>query len=371
MHIPFLDLQKITAQHAREIHCAVQKVIDSGHYLKGLETANFEKEYAQFIGTRFAIACGNGLDALSLILKALLELKRLQKGDEILVPANTFIATILAISENHLVPVLVEPSPHTLEIDENAIEEKITSKTRALMLVHLYGRNACTPQIQNFCAKHQLFLLEDNAQAQGCFNQTQKTGSLGLAAAHSFYPGKNLGAFGDSGAVTTNDESLAEVVQALGNYGSYKKYVFDFVGKNSRMDEIQAAILRIKLKYLTEQNKKRQAIGHFYFEHLKNPLIRLPQATPENENVFHLFPVFCKERDLLQRFCTENGIETLIHYPIPPHKQKCYADFLPWQNLSLPITENLAKEELSLPISPVLSIEEACYVVELLNRFPR
>lgn len=370
MHIPFLNLKKITACHAEEIHQAVLNVVDSGHYLKGNETFLFEKEYAQFIGTPHAIACGNGLDALNLIFKALLNLKHLKKGDEVLVPANTFIATILAITHNDLVPVLLEPSWDTLQINENEIENKITSKTRALMLVHLYGRNAATPKMIELCHKHHLLLLEDNAQAQGCCFENQKTGSLGIAAAHSFYPGKNLGALADAGAVTTHDEELARMIQTLGNYGSSQKYVFDWIGQNSRMDEINAAILRIKLKHLHAHNQHRQKIGEFYFEHLKHSQkIILPQKTKPNENVFHLFPIFSNQRDDLQIYLKQNGIETLIHYPIAPHKQKCYAHFQPWQNLNLPITEKIHNEELSLPISPVLTLEEAKYIVDVLNQF--
>ena len=371
MKVPFLNLAEITALNGAEIEAAARRVIKSGRYLQGEEVARFEAEYADFIGAPFCVSCGNGLDALYLIFRALIERQKLQAGDEVLVPANTFIATILAISENNLTPVLIEPNPETLEIDDTKIEEKITEKTRALMIVHLYGRNAMTAKIAALCQKYDLILLEDNAQAQGCAFENQKTGALGLAAAHSFYPGKNLGALADAGAVTTNDSELAETLRALANYGSRQKYVFDFIGRNSRLDELNAAILRVKLRHLNAHNAWRQKIGEFYFSHIQNPQIRLPRETAAGENVFHLFPVFCERRDALQNYLKTHGIETLIHYPIPPHLQKCYAHFAGWQNLHLPITEKLHEEELSLPISPALPLAAAEYVVQKVNDFPR
>lgn len=364
MQVPFLSLKEITALHGDEYKTAVNRVIDSGWYLQGEESARFERHYAEFIGTKFCVGCANGLDALSLIFRAYIELGRLKKGDEVIVPANTFIATILAITENNLIPVLVEPKFETLEIDDSLIEEKITERTKAVMIVHLYGRNACTEKIVSICRKHGLKLLEDNAQAHGCKCGLRTTGSLGDAAAHSFYPGKNLGAFGDAGAVTTDDERLARTVRALANYGSSKKYVFDYVGQNSRLDEINAAVLDVKLSHLVEDNERRKEIARKYIGGIKNPKIILPVALPADENVFHLFPIFAEERDGLKEYLARNEIGTVIHYPIPPHKQRCYSE---WNKMNLPITERIANEELSIPISPAMSDEQADYVIDVLN----
>ena len=368
--IRFLDLQKVTACHAEEYHEAMRQVVDSGWFLQGEQTRAFESAYASFIGTRHCIGVGNGLDALTLIYRAYLEMGRMQPGDEVLVPANTFIASILAITENGLRPVLVEPNKNTLEIDEELLEQHFTSRTRSLMLVHLYGRCAWTERIAAFCRDHNLLLVEDNAQAHGCkvakYQSDKVTGALGHAAGHSFYPGKNLGSMGDCGAVTTDDDELAAVIRALGNYGSSEKYVSDYKGRNSRIDELQAAFLQVKLKYLNEDNARRQQIARRYEQEISNPFIWLPRPMGDGENVYHLFPVFSAERDALQQYLMKHGVETLVHYPVPPHRQKCYCE---WNNLSLPITEQLSREELSLPMSPVLTDEEVSEVIRLVNEF--
>lgn len=362
--IKFLDLQKITAQYSEEIHKAVARVVDSGWYLQGEENNRFEQEYSKFIGTKYCIGVANGLDALIWILRAYIELGIMKEGDEVIVPANTYIASILAITENNLVPILVEPNITTYQIDENKIEEVITSKTKAIMIVHLYGQCAYTDKIAHLCDKYKLKLIEDNAQAHGCLYQGRKTGSLGDAAGHSFYPGKNLGALGDAGAVTTNDDELADTVRALANYGSRKKYVFDYIGRNSRLDEVQAAVLNVKLKYLDEDLVLRKKVAKYYIEHITNPKIVLPVVNDWDAHVFHLFPIRTKKRDKLQKYLSDNGVQTIIHYPIPPHKQACYQE---WNHLSYPITEQIHNEELSLPISPVIELFEVQKIVELLN----
>lgn len=364
--IPFLSLKDITTKYSEEIHKAVSRVVDSGWYLQGEENKCFEADYAKYIGTDYCVGVANGLDALVLILRAYMELGVLHEGDEVIVPANTYIASILAITENNLIPVLVEPRLKTLEIDDELIESKITERTKAIMIVHLYGRCAYTEKIGALCKKYNLKLIEDNAQAHGCFYQGKRTGSLGDVAGHSFYPGKNLGALGDGGAVTTNDKNLAECIRTLANYGSQKKYIFKYQGKNSRLDEIQAAVLRVKLKHLDDDNKLRQQVAAYYYENIKNPLVKLPTRLPDENNVYHLFPIFCERRDELQAYLTEQGIQTLIHYPVPPHKQECYKER---NTISLPITERIAKEELSLPISPVLTRKDAEIVVKQINAF--
>lgn len=366
MPIPFLPLSNITLKYHDEICETMNRVINSGWYLLGNETASFEKEYAAYIGTRHCIGCGNGLDALTLILRAYKELGVMNDGDEIIVPANTYIATVLAITENNLKPVLIEPNIDTLEINDSLIGKNISTRTRAIMIVHLYGRCAYTEQIGTLCRKHNLKLIEDNAQAHGCMYNGQRTGSLGDAAGHSFYPGKNLGALGDAGAVTTNDKELAECIRSLGNYGSSKKYVFKYQGRNSRLDEIQAAVLRVKLRHLDEDNQSRQKVAAYYYDHIKNPLVNLPVQLPDENNVYHLFPILCNKRNELQQYLTDNGVQTLIHYPIPPHKQECYKN---WNNLSLPITEIIHEKELSLPISPVIEMNNVKRIVELINNF--
>ncbi len=366
MQIPFLSLQSVTASHGDEINTAVARVVNSGWYLQGEENKRFEENYAKYIGTEFCIGCANGLDALIWIVRAYKELGVFNDRDEIIVPANTYIATILAITENNLKPVLVDPRFDTLEIDDSHIEDKITPKTKAIMIVHLYGRCAYTERIDAICKKYDLKLIEDNAQAHGCRYDDRRTGSLGDAAGHSFYPGKNLGALGDGGAVTTSDPQLAECVRALANYGSTKKYVFKYCGRNSRLDEIQAAVLDVKLKYLDEDNCKRQKIAEYYYEKINNPKIVLPKRMDDKNNVYHLFPVFCEKRDAFQQYLKENGIQTLIHYPIPPHKQECYKE---WNRISLPITEKIHNQELTLPISPVMTREEAECVAKVINRY--
>lgn len=366
MQVPFLSLKDVTDKYSSEIHNAVNRVIDSGWFLQGKENESFENNFADYIGTKYCVGVANGLDALIWIVRAYKELGVFNEGDEIIVPANTYIASILAITENNLKPVLVEPTFENLEIDDTKIEERITSKTKAIMIVHLYGRCAYTEKIGELCKKYNLKLIEDNAQAHGCRFGNKRTGSLGDASGHSFYPGKNLGALGDAGAVTTNDEALAECVRALANYGSQKKYVFKYSGRNSRLDEIQAAVLNVKLKYLDSDNNNRQQIAKYYYENINNPKVILPNRLNDTNNVYHLFPIFCEQRDCFQQYLKDNGIQTLIHYPIPPHKQECYKE---WNGLSLPVTEKIHDQELSLPISPVLTMDEAKEVVRVINLY--
>ena len=364
--IKFLDLQKVTEKYREEIHEAVLRVVDSGWYLQGAENERFEADYARYIGTRHCVGCANGLDALIWIFRAYVELGVLKPGDEVIVPANTYIASILAITENGLKPVLVEPSLETLEIDDARIEEALTPRTKAVLIVHLYGRCAYTERIGEICRRHGLKLVEDNAQAHGCRFGGRRTGSLGDAAGHSFYPGKNLGAFGDAGAVTTDDEELAQCIRALANYGSQRKYVFKYRGRNSRLDEIQAAVLDVKLRHLDEDIALRREVARRYMEQIDNPSVVIPKVEEWSGHVFHLFPILSPRRDELQRHLTEQGVQTIIHYPIPPHRQECYAA---WNGLSLPVTERIHNEELSLPISPVMTPEEVCGVVAAVNRF--
>jgi len=365
--IPFLSLKNVTALHGDEINEAVSRVVNSGWYLQGKENEKFEADYSRFIGTKHTIGCANGLDALIWIFRAYIELGVMQPGDEVIVPANTYIATILSITENGLKPVLVEPKLNTLEIDDDLIEKAITPKTKAICIVHLYGRNAYTDKIGALCKKYNLKLVEDNAQAHGCKHTDGCiTGSIGDAAGHSFYPGKNLGALGDGGAVTTSDDELAEAVRTLANYGSQKKYVFKYTGRNSRLDEIQAAVLDVKLKYLVEDNAHRKMVANYYYDYLSNPLVTLPDRLPDAQNVYHLFPVLCEKRDELHDYLEKNGVGTIIHYPIPPHKQECYKG---WNRMSLLITEYIAEHELSLPIGPSITIEEVKQVVDLINKF--
>ena len=387
IQVPFLSLQAVTAMHGEEIREAARRVIDSGWYLQGTENEAFEQHYAEYIGTKYCIGCSNGLDALIWIWRAYIELGVMHPGDEVILPANTYIATHLGITENGLVPVCVEPDPHTLEIDDSLIEAAITPRTKAICIVHLYGRCAMTDKIAEICRRHSLKLIEDNAQAHGCRFNGKRTGSLGDAAGHSFYPGKNLGALGDAGAVTTNDPELAAAIRALANYGSQKKYVFKYTGRNSRLDEIQAAILDVKLKYLDEDIAKRQQVAAYYYDHISNPLIELPTRLPDENNVYHLFPIVVKElgneriselRDRLHDYLESCGIGTVIHYPIAPHKQECY-QHAAWNHSSLqggdggrlvlPITEMLADCELSLPISPCMTQEQVEYVVKCVNEF--
>lgn len=371
--IPFLSLKDVTALHGAEINEAVTRVVNEGWYLQGKENARFEENYSNFIGSKYCIGCANGLDALIWIFRAYIEMGVMQSGDEVIVPANTYIATILAITENGLKPVLVEPKSNTLEIDDDLIEAAITPSTKACCIVHLYGRNAYTEKIGSLCKKYNIKLIEDNAQAHGCkYIDGRTTGSIGDAAGHSFYPGKNLGALGDGGAVTTNDHELAEAVRALANYGSQKKYVFKYTGRNSRLDEIQAAVLDVKLRYLIEDNQHRKEMAHIYYEKISNPLITLPDLLPDEQNVYHLFPVLVGEgkRDALHDYLEQNGVGTVCHYPVAPHQQECY-NRATWNTprLSLPVTECLANEELSLPIGPAITKREVEQVIDLVNRF--
>jgi len=379
--IKFLDIQKINAQYAAELKEATAKVIDSGWYLLGNEVNTFEASLYSYVGVKYAIGVANGLDALRLILRAYLEMGVLQEGDEVIVPANTYIATILAISDNRLKPVLVEPDINTYNLDISLIEKHITARTKAIMVVHLYGRVCWSEELEAIAKKYNLKLIEDNAQAIGaeycdglgvntnCVN-VRKTGSLGDAAGFSFYPGKNLGALGDAGAITTNDENLAITVRALANYGSKQKYINEYQGINSRMDEIQAAVLDVKLRYLDTENQRRCEIAQYYCGTIKNKDIVLPQITNNHsmftDNVWHLFVIRCSQRDNLQKYLRDNNIETLIHYPIPPHKQRAYKS---WNNLSFPKTEMIHHEVLSLPISPVMDMKEMADIVESLNSF--
>ncbi|MBR5235149.1 MAG: DegT/DnrJ/EryC1/StrS family aminotransferase [Bacteroidaceae bacterium] len=386
--IKFLDLQAVNAAYAAEIEEAVLRVARSGWYLRGAETERFEAAYAQYVGTKYAVACGNGLDALRLIFRAYMEMGLLHEGDEVIVPANTYIASILSVTYNGLKPVFVEPDSGTLQIDDALIEQAITPRTRAILLVHLYGRCSYTERVGELCQKYDLLLVEDNAQAHGCAFQwpdeasdeagenncplsivpcqLKKTGSLGHAAGHSFYPGKNLGALGDAGCVTTDDAELAAIVRALGNYGSQQKYVFRYTGYNSRMDELHAAVLLAKLPHLEAENRHRVSIAEMYYSGIDNPLVKLPTRMPEACNVNHIFPVFCEERDRLQQHLREWGVETLIHYPIPPHHQECYKEYA---ELSLPITERIHNTELSLPIGPTITEAETMRVIEAINAF--
>lgn len=376
--IPYLSLKKVTAQHQAEIASAVSRVVESGWYLKGESTARFEHDYAQYIGTRHCIGCGNGLDALTLIFRAYKEMSFLNDGDEVIVPANAYIASILSITENNLRPILVEPCLKDLEIDPSLLEQCITPNTRAILLVHMYGRCSWTPAIADCCQRHQLIVVEDNAQAAGSIapdgQSTRRTGSLGDAAAHSFYPGKNLGALGDAGAVTTDNDELADVVRALGNYGSSRKYVFPYKGRNSRMDEIQAAVLDVKLRYLDHDNARRRQIADTYYRELDNPdIIRLPgleawlqaQGNDLTTN-YHIFPLLCRHRDAMQAWLRSQGVGTMIHYPIPPHRQDCYRE---WRDLQLPITEAIHAEELSIPCNQTMTDDEVTRVVEVIDSF--
>jgi len=362
--IPFLDLKKVNSQYREEILDAISKVVDSGWYLHGEETSHFEKSYSSYIGTKYTIGVANGLDALRLIVRAYIEIGVFQIGDEIIVPANTYIASVLAITDNNLIPVFVEPNKLTLQIDGNEIEKFLSKRTKGIMIVHLYGQCSYTPVIKEITEKFGLKLIEDNAQAHGCKYLEKKTGSLGHAAGHSFYPGKNLGALGDAGAVTTDDARLADVIRSLANYGSKFKYYSEFKGINSRLDEIQSAILNVKLKYLDNEISIRRSFAKRYIDEINNINIEIPVVNNWESHVFHLFPVFSNKRDDLQEYLKNHGIQTLIHYPIPPHKQKCYAEY---NSLSLPITEKIHDEELSLPISSIMTDDEISVIIRILN----
>lgn len=382
--IKYLSLKDLNAPYEKDIQHAISEVVGSGWYLQGKRIHDFEEHYAAYIGTRHCISCGNGLDALKLMLQGEMILGRMQPGDEVLVAANTYIATILAITSVGLTPILIEPTIDTLQMDDSLIESHITGKTRALLTVHLYGKCSVTPNMIAICKKHHLLLFEDNAQAHGCIYRGKtssdgwdgkRTGSLGAAAAHSFYPGKNLGALGDAGAVTTDDDDLAEVIRALGNYGSARKYVFDYQGRNSRMDEIQAAVLDVKLAHLDETNERRQDLAQLYLKYLGEDkrtgmqnLKMIPSNlySPKESNVVHIFPILSSRRDELQQYLKENGVGTMIHYPIPPHQQKCYAE---WNHLHLPITEKIHQQELSLPCNQSMTEEDVEIITELIRKF--
>ncbi len=367
--IKFFDLKKINDSFEPQISQAIKRVLDSGWYLLGNEADFFEKEYGKYIGSKHCIGVANGLDALRLILKAYIEMGFMKEGDEIIVPANTYIASILAITDNRLVPVLVEPDIKTYNIDPFRIEEKITSRTRAIMIVHLYGQNAMHPEIQKLVQNYGLKLIEDNAQAQGCHYGEKHTGSLGSASGHSFYPAKNLGALGDAGAVTTDDDELADIVRTLANYGSRVKYENSYQGLNSRLDEIQAAILRAKLPRLDTDNQRRREIAQTYINNITKSSISLPEGYDHEPasytgHVWHQFVIRTANRDKLMKYLNDSGIQTMIHYPIPPHKQKAYKE---WNNLSFPVTETIHKEVLSLPISPVMNSEDISAVIDKIN----
>lgn len=365
--IKFLDLQKINLAYQQEIENRLLITFRSGWYLLGNEVKQFEENLKNYIGCNHAVGVANGLDALRLILRAYIEIGVMQKGDEIIVPANTYIASILAISDNGLVPVLVEPDISTYNTDVSKIEEKITPKTKGIMIVHLYGRVVFSEELKKLAKKYNLKIVEDNAQSIGAEWNGIKTGNLGDAAGFSFYPGKNLGALGDGGAVTCNDDELAKAVRAIANYGSNQKYVNIYKGLNSRLDEIQAAVLDVKLQYIDRDNKRRREIAKQYIAEINNPKIILPEyPTDENEHVWHIFVVRTAERDNLQQYLAENNVQTLIHYPIPPHKQEAYKE---WNNLSFPVTEQIHSEVLSLPISPVMNLKEVKVVIELMNKF--
>lgn len=365
--IKFLDLQKINLLHQKDVEERILKTFRSGWYLLGNELKIFEKNLSKFIGADHAIGVANGLDALRLILRAYLEMGVMKKGDEIIVPANTYIASILAISDNGLVPVLVEPDLDNFNIDVSKIEEKITTKTKGILIVHLYGRVVWGKKLQEIAQKYNLKVIEDNAQAIGAEWKGIKTGNLGDASGYSFYPGKNLGALGDAGAVTTNDNELAKTIRALANYGSNVKYVNIYQGLNSRLDEIQASVLDVKLKYIDSENERRREIASRYLAEINNPNIILPKNPQDvKEHVWHIFIVRTTQRERLQNYLTENGIQTLIHYPIPPHKQKAYKEM---NELSFPITEQIHNEVLSLPMSPVLTDEEVGTVIKIVNTY--
>jgi dTDP-4-amino-4,6-dideoxygalactose transaminase len=364
--IKFLDLQKINAQYADELKQVAAEVIDSGWYLLGERVKQFESGLEAFQEGGNAIAVANGLDALRLIFKAYIELGFMNEGDEIIVPGNTYIASVLAITDNKLIPVLVEPDLDTFNLDLNLVESKITSKTKAIMVVHLYGRVCWSADLEALAKKNNLKVIEDNAQAIGARCNGVRTGNLGDAAGFSFYPGKNLGALGDSGAVTTKDTELAKAIRTLANYGSAQKYVNQYQGLNSRMDEIQAAFLNVKLPYVDMEIACRREIADYYIENIKNPNIILPEKGSDEEHVWHLFVIRTSKRDELQNYLTKNEIQTLIHYPIPLHKQSCYPDL---NNLVLPITEQIHHQVLSLPMSPVMSKVEIIRVVEILKKF--
>lgn len=369
--INFLDLKSINNQYQQELKDACARVIDSGWYIMGKELESFEQNFSDYCGAKYTVGVANGLDALTLVLRAWKELGKLKAGDEVIVQANTYIASILAITENDLVPVFVEPDANTYNLSIEGIKSAITDKTKVILPVHLYGQISPMPEIMAIAQQHGLLVLEDCAQSHGASIEGKKAGNWGDAAGFSFYPGKNLGALGDAGAITTNDDELAKTLQALRNYGSHQKYLNLYQGVNSRLDEIQAAMLNVKIKYLDNETLIRQKVALTYLENINNPLIKLPLTAHEYRNnqqshVWHLFVIATKHRDLLQKHLTENGIQTLIHYPIPPHKQQAYSQY---KQLSLPITEKIHNEVLSIPIGPTMTNEEISKVIEACNSF--
>ncbi len=364
--IKFLDLQRINAQYEQELKEAAARVIDSGWYLMGKELDSFEVNYAQFCGTKYCLGVANGLDALRLVFRAYIELGVLKRGDEVIVPANTFIASVFAITDNDLIPVFVEPNEETYNLDSFKIEEAITKNTKAILAVHLYGQNSIDEKMLEICRDYNLKLVEDAAQSHGAIWKDKVMGNIGDAAGHSFYPGKNLGALGDAGAVTTDDKALAKTIKALRNYGSEKKYLNIYKGFNSRLDEIQAAFLTIKLKYLQQDIEARRKVANFYIKNIHNSQIILPKVLNDEGHVWHLFVIKSKKRDVLQKYLMDNGVQTLIHYPIPVHQQKAYKEF---QHLNFSITEKIHEEVLSLPMGAALTIDELRIVVGLINKF--
>ena len=372
MKINYLELKRVTAMHAHEIQQAVNHVVNSGWYLQGEAVGTFEAEYAKYCGAQHCVGCANGLDALTLTFRTLITLGRMGEGDEVIVPANTYIASILSVTENRLTPVLVEPRLNTFQIDDRLIEQAITPRTRAILVVNLYGRNALTDTIIRLCTKYNLQLVIDNAQGHGL---SLPHGTLHSAAlpspsvvCHSFYPGKNLGALGDGGAITTDDETLATLFRTIANYGSSRKYVFDYCGRNSRLDEIQAAVLSVKLKYLDADNALRRNAAQRLIGEVSNPLITMPSAEYCHDNVFHIFPVLVKSPDTLQRHLQDHGIGTMRHYPIPPHQQACYQA---WAALHLPITEQIHREEVSIPCNQTLTTEELTHIIFAMNSYDK
>jgi dTDP-4-amino-4,6-dideoxygalactose transaminase len=368
--IPFLDLKNINQQYRDELITACTRVIDSGWYIGGKELEQFEQNFANYCGVKFTIGVANGLDALILTLRAWKELGKLEDGDEVIVPSNTYIASILAITANNLTPVLVEPDIHSYNISPQKIKAAITPKTRVILPVHLYGQLAEMPEIMAIAKQHDLLVLEDSAQSHGAQLDHKKAGNWGDASGFSFYPGKNLGALGDAGAITTNDSELAQTLKALRNYGSHEKYKNLFVGVNSRLDEIQAAILNVKLKHLDDEIQIRRQIANLYVAGINNSLITLPKVKDEilcnYQHVWHVFVIRTQHREALQKYLAEHGVQTLIHYPIPPHQQQAYKE---WNDLSYPVSEQIHAEILSLPIGPTLSIEDAKKVIQLCNDF--
>ena len=364
--IKFLDLYKINQPYEALFEEKLKTFLDKGWYILGNEVETFEQNFAHYCGTKFCIGVGNGLDALTLIFKGYIELGKLQKGDEIIVPANTYIASILAILQADLIPVLVEPDEKTFNLNSVLIAEKITPKTKAILVVHLYGQLAEMKQINWIAKENNLLVVEDAAQAHGAKLENKSAGNFGNAAGFSFYPSKNLGALGDVGAITTNDSDLAEILFSLRNYGSEVKYHNDFIGVNSRLDELQAAFLNVKLPHLDTENQRRRSIVKRYLAEIKNKKIGLPSYDGSQNHVFHLFVISTQNRDELQKYLTENNIQTQIHYPIPPHKQKALPQF---NHLSFPITEKMQDEVLSLPMSPVMTDDEVDFVINVVNQF--